>query len=284
MTRRQTRTRGRPGGLPFLLPRLAAVAFAAACVSTAPHPGGGPAPQNQFARVRSARLRQAVALRRLFRHAGVAYPPRLLLVAYKRERLLELWGYSAKRRRYVEVKSYRFLGTSGHLGPKRRAWDHQIPEGFYRVSALNPLSLYHLSLKLDYPNASDRILGDRGDPGGDIFIHGDRVSDGCIPIGDPAIEQLYLAVLDSRAAGFEVPVDIFPCRFSDPACRSVLRREERSRERLAAFWAKLEEGYALLERSGAAPVVEVGRSGQYVFAGDVREAREVRRGERLGPH
>ncbi|HUK13277.1 MAG TPA: hypothetical protein VLW17_08235, partial [Thermoanaerobaculaceae bacterium] len=187
---------------------LAAAALAAllagSCASLrsarAPETGAG-APQAGYPRVAAARRRQAAELGRLFRAARVAYPAPLFVMAFKRERTLELWGFSASRRRYIRIAAYPILAASGDLGPKRRAWDHQVPEGFYHLVRLNPESLYHLSLQVDYPNRSDRLLGDREDPGSDIYVHGDRVSDGCLPIGDHAIEQLYLAVLDSRAAG-----------------------------------------------------------------------------------
>jgi murein L,D-transpeptidase YafK len=252
-----------------LLLATGAAAVAAACVSTGP--GSGPARTRTssypgLARVQVARQRQAGALRALFARARVELPARLLLVGFKDERRLELWGYSHHRGRLVLVAAYPWLATSGVLGPKRRSWDHQVPEGFYRVAALNPMSLYHLSLRLDYPNASDRLLGDPSDPGGDIFIHGDHVSDGCIAVGDRAIEQLYLAVLDSRESGNEVPVDIFPCRFSDAGCRAVLRREAAGRPQLAAFWENLAEGFARFESSGQPPRAWVSQSGRYVFS------------------
>lgn len=258
-----SRARANRFSIHWLLP-AAATAVAMACVSTGPGP---PAPrlEAEQPRVRAARQQQEGALRRLFAKARVEPPGRLLIVVYKAERELELWGFSLRRGRFVPVAAYPMLATSGTLGPKRRRWDHQIPEGFYRVAALNPVSLYHLSLRLDYPNRSDRVLGDHRNPGDDIYIHGDHVSDGCIAIGDRAIEQLYLAVLDSRAAGREVPVEIFPCRFSDPDCRARLRREADGRPALAAFWDNLADGFALLERSGRPPRVSVAASGRYVF-------------------
>ena len=39
------------------------------------------------------------------------------------------------------------------------------------------------------PNAADRILGERGRLGGDIFIHGSCVTIGCVPIEDDGIEE-----------------------------------------------------------------------------------------------
>ncbi len=49
---------------------------------------------------------------------------------------------------------------AGTLGPKTNAGsDYQVPEGFYYINEFNPKSSFHLSLGLNYPNASDRILG-----------------------------------------------------------------------------------------------------------------------------
>ena len=90
------------------------------------------------------------------------------------------------------MRTFPFQGFSGTLGPKLREGDGQIPEGLYRIEYLNPNSSYHLSLKIDYPNAFDREKG-RSDGrerlGYDIFIHGKSVTVGCIPIGDEAIGQ-----------------------------------------------------------------------------------------------
>jgi hypothetical protein len=50
-------------------------------------------------------------------------------------------------------------------------------------------------MKLDYPSAYDRARAaedGRTDLGGDIFIHGKDVSIGCLAVGDPAIEELFV--------------------------------------------------------------------------------------------
>lgn len=93
------------------------------------------------------------------------------------------------------------LAASGGPGPKLREGDLQVPEGVYRLTAFNPNSSYHLSLRVDYPNAEDRAAEDRAvarsdrrtSLGGDIFIHGKAVSIGCLAIGDPGIEELLRA-------------------------------------------------------------------------------------------
>jgi murein L,D-transpeptidase YafK len=136
--------------------------------------------------------------------AGVVYPPKQLwLVALKEERRVELWaadGDGAARR---HVKDYDIRAASGGLGPKLRQGDLQVPEGIYKILWLNPASSYHLSMKVDYPNAFDREQAahdKRTDLGGDIFIHGRAVSIGCIALGDPAIEELFVLVHDVGVA------------------------------------------------------------------------------------
>lgn len=120
----------------------------------------------------------------------------LTLIGLKKERIVEVWGHDGERRR-ERLRTYPFYGYSGELGPKRREGDGQIPEGVYRIEYLNPNSSYHLSLKIDYPNAFDREKGKadgRDRLGFDIFFHGNSVTVGCIPIGDEAIEDLFTLV------------------------------------------------------------------------------------------
>ena len=78
-----------------------------------------------------------------------------------------------------------------------------MPEGVYRVSLLNPNSSYHLSLKLDYPNAFDRRQAraeGRTELGGDIFVHGRAVSIGCVAVGDPGIEEIFVMAAEAGHA------------------------------------------------------------------------------------
>ncbi len=79
------------------------------------------------------------------------------------------------------------------------------------MNFLNPNSLYHLSLRLDYPNAFDRQMASRDgrtNLGGDIMIHGKNVSIGCVAIGDPGIEEIFC--LAARAGIENVKVVIVP--------------------------------------------------------------------------
>jgi hypothetical protein len=133
--------------------------------------------------------------------AGVTYPPkRIALLVFKRERRVAVWAKSSESDRWRYLRAYPVLAASGTAGPKLREGDRQVPEGVYRISWLNPNSSYHVSMKVDYPNAFDRAMArqeGRTTLGGDIFIHGKAVSIGCVAIGDRAIEELFTLVADA---------------------------------------------------------------------------------------
>jgi murein L,D-transpeptidase YafK len=99
---------------------------------------------------------------------------------------------------FLHIKTYTVCATSGLIGPKRMQGDLQIPEGFYYIDRFNPYSNFYLSLGINYPNTSDRILGDKNNLGGDIFIHGDCVTIGCLPITDSEIKELYIFCVEAK--------------------------------------------------------------------------------------
>ncbi len=128
--------------------------------------------------------------------SGVPWPPeRLSLLVLKQERRLEVWGGGATGPLAL-LRTYPVFAMSGGPGPKRRAGDRQVPEGFYEIDGLNPNSLFHLSLRVDYPNAEDRAAATvpLEELGGDIFVHGGAASIGCVAIGDDAIEEVFTLV------------------------------------------------------------------------------------------
>jgi hypothetical protein len=155
-------------------------------------------------------------LRPDFAAAGIPYPPeQIVMLAFKEERRIDILarGPAGALRR---IRSLPILGASGREGLKRREGDLQVPEGFYRFELLNPNSNYHLSLRVGYPNADDRNrAGLEGqDPatlGGDIMIHGGSASIGCLAVGDPAAEDLF--VLAARTGLDRIEVLIFPRDF-----------------------------------------------------------------------
>ncbi len=164
----------------------------------------------------SAKAREAAAaLRRpvveaLFATAGVAWPPReLLLRAYKAEMELEVWAAAAEGP-LTHVTTYRVCAASGGPGPKRREGDFQVPEGFYTLDLFNPWSDYHLSMRVSYPNASDKVRSDPKRPGGAIMIHGSCASIGCLAMTDERIEELWVMATAMRTHKRTTHVHSFP--------------------------------------------------------------------------
>ena len=221
--------------------------------------------QLQFSRVRSARNTQEAELRRLFASRGISYPAsEIFLRAFKRERVLELWVRNPATGRFAKLTDYPICALSGELGPKRKQGDEQVPEGFYSIEAFNPWSQYHLSLGIDYPNRADRMRGAGARLGGDIFIHGDCKTVGCLPVTDDKIEELYWIAVQARAGGQRsIPVHIFPGRMDEKGME-VLDRYTSGKPQLAAFWAELKHGYDYFEAARVLPRVRIDDDGHYV--------------------
>jgi murein L,D-transpeptidase YafK len=120
----------------------------------------------------------------------------------------ELVAYARGR----EVRRFKVALGFGGLKPKVRQGDGRVPEGNYRITAHNPNSAYHLSLRIGYPTEAQKLTAKRGgyDPGGDIMIHGlpngqgwigsaHRQRDwtaGCIAVTNEEIGWLYARVRD----------------------------------------------------------------------------------------
>ena len=162
----------------------------------------------QFSHPVEGRLRPA------FERAGLQYPPaEVALVAFKDSRTLELYARKAGQS-WRFVRAYRVLAASGQPGPKLKEGDRQVPEGVYRVESLNPNSRFHLSVRLNYPNDFDRRMAQadgRTNLGGDIMIHGNAVSIGCLAMGDEAAEDLF--VLTALVGKERVKIVVSPTDF-----------------------------------------------------------------------
>jgi hypothetical protein len=142
-------------------------------------------------------------LKERFVSAGLPYPPiELTYVAFKDTALLEVYSRATEASPWKRVLSYPILGMSGTQGPKLREGDMQVPEGLYQADFLNPNSRFHLSIKLNYPNAFDLAQAKaegRTNPGSDIMIHGTAASIGCLAMGNQVAEDLFiLAALSGK--------------------------------------------------------------------------------------
>lgn len=188
----------------------------------------------------------------------------IFIRSFKFEEDLEVWAKNRSEASYRLVATYKYCSNVGDLGPKRKEGDKQIPEGIYSMSKFNPQSSFFLSLKVDYPNASDTILSDQQTPGGMIFIHGGCNTIGCISITDEWIKELYVFCVEARDKGQEeIPIHIFPTRLTDENFRLLTRQYEGPE--LHSFWRQLKTGYDFFEKSRMLPRMEVNSKGEYYF-------------------
>jgi hypothetical protein len=221
-------------------------------------------------RVAAARVRVGTLIRKKVEAAGIAWPPReIFLRATKYDDdggrgHVEVWGGDG-RGPLACIDRYPLCALSGSLGPKRREGDGQIPEGLYRITALNPRSAFHLSLRVDYPNASDRVRNRRLDPsaplGGDIMVHGSCVTIGCLPIEDGPIEEVYLLVNEvfGRAP---VSVFIYPRPMNDEGLAALMATSVDTETK--ALWTELAASWQAFETTRRVPEVRFEQDGRAV--------------------
>jgi len=219
--------------------------------------------QKSFRRVRAAIKDKEPTLKARFAKAQLSYPPkRIFIRVFKHEEVLELWSADASGK-MRKVFDYPICYASGKLGPKRKEGDEQVPEGIYYIDRFNPASNFFLSLGINYPNRSDRKFAHRQRPGGDIFLHGNCVSIGCVAITDPLIKELYLAAVQARSNGQRrIPVHIFPMRMDKSGLAKLKILSDHKTERWA-FWKNLAQTYRAFEKNHRVPKVRVSSSGRY---------------------
>lgn len=207
------------------------------------------------------------SLKKQFEEKRLAWPPQSLYIrSFKYDKLLEVWVKSDNKDQYRLFKTYKVCMQSGTTGPKRMEGDYQVPEGFYYINEFNPNSKYHLSLGLNYPNASDRILSDADRPGGAIYIHGNCVSTGCIAISDIPIEELYVIAANVRSNGQDfIPVHVFPVKYNVKKSMEYLAESTTGNQAIQKFAIRLKEAFDYFEEKKQLPVIMVSKSGEYVI-------------------
>jgi murein L,D-transpeptidase YafK len=210
--------------------------------------------------------RKEDTLAKQFKEKGLVWPARFVyLRSFKYDSQLEVWVKSSQQDKYKLFKAYKICAMAGTLGPKRFAGDYQVPEGFYYINEFNPKSEYHLSLGLNYPNASDRILSDSLQPGGDIFIHGSCVTTGCIPITDNQIEELYTICAHAKDMGEDfIPVHIFPVNFDNARSVGYLNKYLQTFPEYTPFAKSMQSAFYYFEKYREVPFVMVNGKGEYV--------------------
>jgi len=217
--------------------------------------------QRHFPRVADAMERKVDTLKKQFDAAGLQWPARQIYVrSFKYDSQMEVWVRNNASEPFKLFKTYNVCALAGTMGPKRMVGDYQVPEGFYYINEFKPNSNYHMSLGLNYPNPSDKIVSSDSDmnPGGDIYIHGSCVTVGCIPLQDSQIEELYIIAMSAKSSGQDfIPVHIFPVRFNNPKSVAYFEKTTKDEPDVQQFAAKLKEVYDYFEKEKKLPVISI---------------------------
>ncbi len=222
--------------------------------------------QKSYPRFATAVKLKEDTLKKQMEAAGLQWPVKQMYIrSFKFDSQLEVWVRNSDKEAFKLFKTYKVCALAGSLGPKRMEGDYQVPEGFYYINQFNPKSSFHLSLGLNYPNASDKILSDSISPGSDIFIHGKCVTTGCIPILDNQIEELYILAAHAKSQGQDfIPVHIFPVRYNNPKSVEALNKLVKNNTEVQQFANRLKEVFDYFEDKKKLPIISVNKKGEYL--------------------
>ncbi|WP_107037256.1 L,D-transpeptidase family protein [Brumimicrobium mesophilum] len=206
--------------------------------------------QLKYPRVREAYQAKKAAVLRILKNKDIEISKlQIYIRAFKSEKEVEIWAKNSSDNKFQLIKTYDVCRNSGVLGPKRKQGDLQVPEGFYHIDRFNPYSSYHLSLGINYPNKSDRILGTKGKLGGDIFIHGKCVTIGCLPMTNEFIKEIYIICVEARNNGqTSIPVTIFPLKLSDKKYDILNKKYAKDLDKIN-LWKDLKVGYDIFNET-----------------------------------
>jgi murein L,D-transpeptidase YafK len=225
--------------------------------------------QKSFPRPSEALQRKEDTLQKQFEAKGLKWPARYIYIrSFKYDSQLEVWVKNEVQDQFQLFKIYKVCALAGTLGPKRMEGDYQVPEGFYYINEFNPRSTFSLSLGINYPNVSDRILSDSLTPGGEIFIHGSCVTVGCIPLTDQYIDELYIISAHAKNQGQDfIPVHIFPVRFNVKRSVAYMENYIKDDAIMKKFVSRLEDAFDYFDKYKQLPVVMINEKGEYVIGG-----------------
>ena len=216
--------------------------------------------QMSYTRVKEAFNLKEQNLIKEFKEKNIIWPPSDIYIrSFKAELVLELWVGEGNG--FKLFKTYTVCQGSGTIGPKIKEGDRQVPEGLYLIDRFNPVSAFWLSLGINYPNKVDLLRSMNKNPGGDIFIHGNCVSSGCLPMTDDIMNEIYIIAVLARNQGQEnIPVHIYPYRFS--VINNNIHNYNGGNNEL---WRKLEAHYIYFNKNKKLQDYYISATGNYIF-------------------
>jgi murein L,D-transpeptidase YafK len=210
----------------------------------------------------------------------------ILLQVFKLDREVHVFArQSGSDDEFIHLKEFRITSFSNYPftpGPKTVEGDGKVPEGIYRLTWQNEWSTFYIGYPISYPNDTDRIRSSNWEPGrslgGAIVLHGEDASIGCIPVGNPSIEELFLLLNKNwrRGKGYG-QIHIFPCQFGVEENEEFLQEmlKEKSKiehTNLVNFWDSLRPIYLSFAKHKRVPKFNFDQnSGYYIFLSESQE-------------
>ena len=173
----------------------------------------------------------------------------ILLRVFKKEMETSLWVRPLHSdMEYRLLKTYTITDNIvSTIGPKSALGDNLTPEGIYTLEFYPSFhwSDFYLAFKVSYPNDADeqrrRFWKIGGKAGGAINLHGCCISIGCIPVGNPAIEELFLLIRANQKAGSIVNIHIFPFNFYNQEGQQLMQLYKEKDLHYYDFWQTLKD-------------------------------------------
>lgn len=189
----------------------------------------------------------------------------ILFIVFKANKKLEIYVGNPEKRMSL-FKTYNICAQSGDIGPKYESGDNQTPEGYYYIDRFNPVSNFHLSLGLNYPNQADKIRSNAIDLGGDIFIHGNCVSIGCLAMTDENIKEIYtLAIMARNSNQLKIPVIIAPFEQINGKLDFYLQPDLKPYAKYFDLWKSIFEGLSTFHKTKQLPKYKIDQAGNYII-------------------
>ena len=190
----------------------------------------------------------------------------ILFIAYKANKKLEIYVGNPEKQMSL-FKTYDVCAQSGDIGPKNQSGDNQTPEGYYYINRFNPASNFLLSLGLNYPNKADKIRSNASDLGGDIFIHGNCLSIGCLAMTDESIKEIYtLAIMARNSNQMKIPVIIAPFTMLQSKKMDFDKQADlKPYAKYFGLWKSIFEGISKFYKTKQLPKFTISKTGSYIL-------------------
>ena len=110
------------------------------------------------------------------------------------------------------------------------------------------------------------MLSDAKKPGGDIYIHGNCVSTGCIAIQDYPIEEVYALAAIAKSNGQDfVPVHIYPVNYNVKKSLEYLTESIKGKDANNKSILNIKAVYDYFEKQKKLPIIIVNKKGDYIL-------------------